>query len=205
MRTPRLLSMLLCLVVLVAFARSSISYAGEMLRSDTNPTLAINALNGASEGATVGLSGICQESNPDCTWTFKDGMIVSDRNPNLAVNATNGARHLGELHLTSACTPDNPDCTWKYQRGRLISDRDPSLAINAFNGAQNGIPLKLFQNCAETNSDCTWSIFRIAPATSPGPTTEQCSTGSGRSRCICECNRMPPGPQKTACLNLCPL
>ena len=201
MRLPYLLRVLLSLVVLAAFAKSSIAYAGEMLRSDTDPTLAINALNGAREGATIGLSSICQESNPDCTWTFKDGMIVSDRNPSLAINATNGARHLGELHLTSACASGNPDCTWRYRRGRLISDRDPSLAVNAFNGAQNGIPLKLFQNCAETNTDCTWSIFRIVQTPPSSSTTAQCPQGGGRAACICQCNAQgnPPG-----CADRCP-
>lgn len=176
--------------------------AGDLLRSDRDGRLAINALNGAVEGASLALVNTCTPDNPDCTWTFRNGMIISDRNPQLAINATNGARHGTQLHLTASCTPTNPDCTWKFTKGRLVSDRDPTLAINAWNGAANGTLLRLHNSCETNNPDCTWSIFRFVRTNDPEP--QQCTQGGPRARCICECNGMDDGPQKTACLNQCP-
>ena len=42
--------------------------------------------------------------NPDCTWTYRDGMFVSNRDQSLAINAWNGARHGAVLRLHSLCS-----------------------------------------------------------------------------------------------------
>src|SRR3954454_3606949 len=112
--------------------------AGQMITSDRNSGLAINAWGGAQHGTDLRLHNGCQSNNPDCTWHWNRGMIVSDRNPNLAINAWNGAQHGTQLRLHNACRPDNPDCTWHYNNGMIVSDRNPNLSINAWNGAQHG-------------------------------------------------------------------
>ena len=127
-----------------------------MLVSDRDPSLAINAWNGAKHGAELRLHDQCEPNNPDCTWTYRNGMLVSDRDPSLAINAWNGAKHGAELRLHDQCEPSNPDCTWTYRNGMLVSDRDPSLAINAWNGAKHGAKLKLHVQCQSSNPDCTW-------------------------------------------------
>lgn len=83
-----------------------------MLQSDRDPSLAINAWNGAQQGTVLRLTQACRSDNPDCTWTFRDGMFVSDSDPTLAINAWGGAQHGTVLQLHNACAPDNPDCTW---------------------------------------------------------------------------------------------
>jgi hypothetical protein len=54
-------------------------------------TLAINAYGGAQHGTTLKLHNGCSASNPDCTWTFRKGMILSDTNQALGLNAWGGA------------------------------------------------------------------------------------------------------------------
>jgi hypothetical protein len=165
------------IAIVMAFAclgAATPSRAGEMLRSDKDPALSINAWGGAKHGAELRLHNGCTPANPDCTWTFRNGMIVSDRDPTLAINAWNGAQHGTQLRLFKGCTPTNPDCTWTYRRGRLVSDRDPSLAINAWGGAQHGAELRLHNACALDNPDCTWSIFRYVTSGPPVAGTCKC-------------------------------
>jgi hypothetical protein len=83
-----------------------------MLVSARNQQLAINAWGGAANGVILRLHEACQPSNPDCTWTRRDGMYVSDSNPSLAINAWDGALHGAVLRLSAACRPQNSDCTW---------------------------------------------------------------------------------------------
>ena len=88
--------------------------AGQMIQSDRNSGLAINAWNGAQHGTELRLHNGCQKNNPDCTWHWNNGMIVSDRDPGLAINAWNGAQHGTVLRLHNSCQPNNPDCTWDW-------------------------------------------------------------------------------------------
>lgn len=128
-----------------------------MLFSDRNASLAINAWEGAQHGTVLRLSKDCTPNNPDCTWTYRDGMWLSDKDPSLAINAYGGAQHGTELRLANDCMSNNPDCTWTYRNGMWLSDNDPSLAINAHLGAQHGTVLKLANNCTSSNPDCTWT------------------------------------------------
>lgn len=143
--------------VRTAYGRNPSSH-GFMIKSDTNGGLAVNAWNGASEGATLKLHSQCKPDNPDCTWTYQRGMLVSDRDPSLAINAWGGAGEGVTLKLTRLCTANNLDCTWTYKNGMFWSDRNPSLAINAWGGAVHGAELKTTALCTAANSDCTWTL-----------------------------------------------
>jgi hypothetical protein len=91
------------------------SAAGQMITSDRDPRLAINAWDGAQHGTVLRLHDGCRPDNPDCTWHLNNGMITSDRDPRLAINAWDGAQHGTVLRLHDGCRPDNPDCTWQAQ------------------------------------------------------------------------------------------
>jgi hypothetical protein len=129
---------------------------GKMISSNKNPGLAINAWDGAQHGTVLCLHNSCVSSNPDCTWTYRNGMLISDKDPSLAINAWDGAQHGTVLRLHNSCVSSNPDCTWTYRNGMFISDKDPSLAINAWDGAKHGTVLRLHKSCISSNPDCTW-------------------------------------------------
>lgn len=138
---------------------------GQMIVSDRDRTLGVNAWGGAVHGAPLKLNTACQANNPDCTWTYRNGMLVSDRDPRLAINAWGGAREGVLLKLHNGCQPSNPDCTWTYRNGMYVSNRDTTLAINAWNGARQGADLVLTKACRADNPDCRWSFAptRSAP------------------------------------------
>jgi hypothetical protein len=140
-----------------AYGRNNWAH-GFMIELDKDRRLALNAWGGAAEGTLVRLSQDCTPANPDCTWSFRDGMIVSDRNPRLALNAWGGAVWGQTLLLTSWCTPDNPDCTWTYYRGQFRSDRNLSLTIKAWNNAQHGDPISLANACLDSDLSCSWTL-----------------------------------------------
>lgn len=136
------------------------AWAGQLLLSSRDRSLAVNAWGGATHGGELRLHNGCRPDNPDCTWTFSGGMLISDRRgsgPPLAIMAWGGARFGAELRLSNSCRSDNPDCTWTYRNGMFVSNRDPSLAINAWGGARYGTPLKLHNGCRPENPDCTWA------------------------------------------------
>jgi hypothetical protein len=87
-----------------------------MIVSDTNPSLAVLAVNvyGAAPGIYLRLVNNCSVSNPDCTWHYNKGMIVSDTNPRLAANAYYGATNGTFLRLVDNCSASNTDCTWSW-------------------------------------------------------------------------------------------
>ncbi|WP_373479198.1 hypothetical protein [Geminocystis sp.] len=87
----------------------------KMILSNKNTSLAINAWDGAQHGTVLRLHKDCNPSNPDCTWTYKNGMFVSDKDPSLAINAWDGAQHGTVLRLHNKCVPSNPDCTWSLR------------------------------------------------------------------------------------------
>jgi len=84
--------------------------SNRMLVSAANQELAINAWNGATDGGELRLHNGCTPSNPDCTWTWKNGMLVSDKNPHLAIRA-DGAL----LRLSHMCSPTKPECMWSQR------------------------------------------------------------------------------------------
>jgi hypothetical protein len=139
-------------------AQSQRPSSGEMILSNKNTSLAINAWDGAQHGTVLRLHNNCVSSNPDCTWTYRNRMLISDKDPSLAINAWEGAQHGTVLRLHNKCVPTNPDCTWTYRNGMFVSDRDPSLVINAWEGAQHGTVLRLHNSCVPSNPDCTWSL-----------------------------------------------
>jgi hypothetical protein len=134
---------------------------GFMIRSDRNSSLYVNAWGGGTEGADVKLANNCTADNPDCTWTYRDGMLLSHRDPTLAMNAWGGAVYGASVRLTRLCTSSNPDCTWTYKNGLFYSDRNPALAINAWGSAAHGTSLKLHNVCDAANPDCTWTMPHV--------------------------------------------
>ncbi len=142
------------------YSRRTASH-GFMIKSDTDASLAVNAIGGADEGTVLKLHSACTNTNPDCTWSYQRGMIVSDKFPSLALNAAGGAAEGTTVKLTAACTPSNPDCTWTYKNGQFLSDTDNTLAINAAGGAVFGATLKLTRACTASNPDCTWTLPNV--------------------------------------------
>ena len=143
----------------VACASLSLSAVaqGMIIVSQRNQGLAINAWGGANQGTILRLHNGCRPTNPDCTWTYQNGMLISDRDRRLAINAWGGARHGTVLRLSVDCTPNNPDCLWDWQtNGMIVSQRDRSLAINAWDGALHGTVLRLHNGCRDDNPDCVW-------------------------------------------------
>lgn len=142
---------------------------GFMIKSDTDSGLAVNAWGGAAEGTELRLHNGCTSTNPDCTWTYLDGMLLSDSDPTLAINAWGGADEGVALLLTRACTRDNPDCTWTYKKGMFVSDTNSALAINAWGGAVHGASLLVTAACTDSNPDCTWTLPNMMIASDRDP------------------------------------
>jgi hypothetical protein len=134
---------------------------GFMIRSDSNTNLAVNATNGATEGTVLTLSDACTIDNPDCTWSYKMGMLLSDRDPTLAIISSNGAAEGHVLKLTHQCSTTNLDCKWIYQHGEFLSEHNTALAINAWGGAYPGTTLVVTGQCSAANSDCTWTLPNV--------------------------------------------
>jgi hypothetical protein len=99
-----------------------------MLTPHYRATLALNAWGGATFGNYLRLTDLCQASNPDCLWSFRDGMITSV-NTGLAINAFGGAAAGTHLRMHSGCTPTNTDCTWTWNKFGLKSDGAGSLKV----------------------------------------------------------------------------
>jgi hypothetical protein len=81
-----------------------------MIISDNDAALAINAVGGAAFGTQLQLSNLCHNGNPDCTWTFSQGMIRSDTNSELVINAFGGAADGTAMKWHDGCTTSNKDC-----------------------------------------------------------------------------------------------
>ena len=135
---------------------------GDVLASNRNSKLQINAWNGARDGAELRLNEDCTAINPDCIWLFdpETNVIMSGRDPGLVISAaeSDGAVHGAVLKLRTDCTVHDLDCHWIYKQGMLISMHNPHLAINAWDGAQQGTLLRLHEACEPSNPDCTWII-----------------------------------------------
>jgi hypothetical protein len=134
---------------------------GFMIVNDSNPSLALNAWGGAKEGTVLRLHNKCNVSNPDCTWSYQNGMLVSDKDPTLAINAWGGAKAGTILKLTSTCTPSNPDCTWTYSKGEWLSDTNTALAIGAVQAVDFGATMSLRSSCSASDSQCTWTLPNV--------------------------------------------
>lgn len=132
------------------------AWAGGMVTSNRDRSLAINAWGGASEGVVLRLHNACRITNPDCTFTYRGGLLISDRNTGLAIKA--GRLADGEpLILSASCMVSRRECSWTYRDGMFVSDADPALAINAAGGARYGTVLRLSRACRPNNPDCTWT------------------------------------------------
>jgi hypothetical protein len=134
---------------------------GFAIKSDTNPSLWVNAWGGATQGTVLKLATGCSADNTDCTWSYQNGMIVSDTDPTLAINAYGGAANGVVLKLVRGCTPSLTDCTWTYKNGEFLSDTNPNLAINAYGGAVEETTLELESACSASNTDCTWTLPNV--------------------------------------------
>jgi hypothetical protein len=143
---------------------------GFMIRSDANPALAVHASGGADEGRVLELTSGCEATNPECTFSYEDGMLRSDADPTLAVNAWGGAGFGTSLVLTRACSSANSDCTWTYRQGEFLSDTNQALKINAFGGAAEGTLLRLHDGCSPTNPDCTFTLRGVLLTSNTDPT-----------------------------------
>ena len=142
---------------------------GFMLSSDADNTLAVTAV-GAVHGTTLKLFKGCTWENPECTWSYMNGMIVSDADPSLAINAWGGAGEGVVLRLNSTCTSSNTSCTWTYSHGEFLSDANPSLAINSSGGGHPGETLKITSACTTSNTSCTWTMHRAMFFSNTGTT-----------------------------------
>lgn len=153
---------------------------GFMILSDGNSTLAVNALNGATDGGRLVLNSACNDMNPDCTWSYQRGMLVSDSDPRLAiVREVDRASGKYVLRLRSAaiaqdafgtytCTPANANCTWTYSKGQFLLDADnQTYALNARGGATQGADVGLGVvgtgngTCNTSNSSCMWTLPNV--------------------------------------------
>lgn len=130
--------------------------AGDMLFSNRDRSLAINAWGGAGPNVPLRLHNGCRPDNRDCLWTYRGGLLQSDSNLGLSVRAEN-VSHGAALKLVTGCHRELRECTWTYRDGMFVSDADPSLAINAWGGARYGTTLRLSRDCRPNNPDCTWS------------------------------------------------
>ena len=97
---------------------------GFLIRTDsgTAEPLYVNAWNGAWEGTVLKAHWICDTSNTDCTWQYKNGMLVSDSNnygAPLAIKVVGS-----QLQLTSTCTPAIDGCVWFYDGGTWTPSLD---------------------------------------------------------------------------------
>ena len=149
------------LVLLLVGANCTVAEAGSMLTSDSDPRLAVRATYlGVQYGTVLKLVDDCRPDIPDCTWTYRDGMLLSDRNPSLGMTAFGGQS--GTVLVLSNCMSDYPQCTWTYHNGMLIRHSDPGFAVTATDvGGQQGTVLTLTNNCTSNNPHCTWTYHKI--------------------------------------------
>lgn len=135
-----------------------------MLTSDRDPTLGINALNGANNLAQLVLHQDCTASNNACTFTFSRGMIHSTGNPSLAWNAHGGSvdGYPVVLNANPNCNEQNSSCMWTWSHGQILSDGS-GIPINAVNGAFNLTEIHLAAACTAQNPDCVFSGFTAKP------------------------------------------
>jgi hypothetical protein len=146
---------------------------GFMIKSDADPSLAVNAYNGAVDGGRLKLHKDCKLSNPDCTWTYQRGMIVSDRDPTLAIklhkDPSSGkySLRLERAGLVDSpagsyvCTPDVPECTWTWRLGQFENDAKPDYKFNARGGATHLADVGVSPVCTTTNGSCMWTMTDV--------------------------------------------
>jgi hypothetical protein len=101
----------------------------------------------------------CTHDDPNCTWTFRDGMLVSDANPTLAINAWMGAAEGTILRTYKGCVPTDSNCTWTYTHGQFRSDTNQNLAMVPSSTTSSGGYVKLRgSDCANDNLECAWRL-----------------------------------------------
>lgn len=147
-------------IVVLALAASAAlaGSAANMLVSNRDRSLAINAWGGLRDGAPLRLHNACRPDNPDCNWNYRGGQIFSTQKDGVPyfIKATD-LRHGAELVVARDCPRDARGCGWVYRDGLFVSDKDASLAIVAWDGARFGTTLRLSKSCTPSNRDCTWS------------------------------------------------
>ena len=146
---------------------------GFMILSDGDPTLAVNAYGGATDGGMLRMHRDCTIGNPDCTWTYQRGMLVSDSDPTLAImRFQNGPGGGYFLRLAKAalvdspagaypCTPNNRECTWTYKLGQFELDADRTYHLNARGGATHLAEVGVSPACTATNGSCLWTLPNV--------------------------------------------
>ncbi|HEY3497580.1 MAG TPA: hypothetical protein VGK73_22940 [Polyangiaceae bacterium] len=145
---------------------------GFMILSDADPTLAVNAYNGATNGGLLKLHAGCTITNPDCTWSYQRGMLVSDSDPRLAIKRvpTSSGQYVLRLATaalsdsppgTYACTPENPECTWTYRWGEFLLDADQTYGLNARGGAAHLADVGVSPACTYSNTSCRWTLPNV--------------------------------------------
>jgi hypothetical protein len=145
---------------------------GFMILSDGDPTLAVNAYGGATDGGILRMNRACTITNPDCTWTYQRGMLVSDKDPTLAIKRVRTSDNKWILRLARAalrvnpsepgtCTPSNGECTWSYKLGQFELDADRSYRLNARGGANDLAEVGVSPACTTANNSCMWTMPNV--------------------------------------------
>lgn len=131
---------------------------GFMITSDRFPGLAVHAVGGAKDDAELELHSACDVTNPDCTFSYRNGRLVSDRDPTLFVKAYpfEGER----IKLSHDCS-NAAYCEWTYSKGEFLYQGKKNFAMNAWGGAVQGAPLKVTRDCTADNPDCTFTIPHV--------------------------------------------
>jgi hypothetical protein len=162
---------------------------GFMIKSDGDPTLAVNAYYGATDGGMLVLNRGCTITNPDCTWSYQRGMLISDSDPRLAITreiyppsgkyvlrlrsaaVRDDAGGTPDHPVTYVCTPANPNCTWTYRWGEFLLDADAqTYGLNARGGVADLAEVGVSPACDTANSACMWTMPNVMLTTDRDPT-----------------------------------
>ena len=155
----------------VARVSSALTTSGGGFRilADGDPTYGLNAYGGARDGGPVQLWQGCGKDNPDCRWSYREGMLVSATDPRLAIK---GAGDWAGLTLSAACTPDDPTCLWAWNKGKLLNV-STNFGINAYGSPHQPNPSPIVSTSActngESNPDCTWTLESVSLASGADP------------------------------------
>ena len=77
----QVLPFLFCSTTMIA-VYGGVAFADMMVTSGRDPSLAINAWDGAQQGTVLRLNNACRPDNPDCTWKIQSsGSATGDRPP----------------------------------------------------------------------------------------------------------------------------
>jgi hypothetical protein len=126
-----------------------------MFVSNRDPSLAINAWDGAQHGRILRLHNECRPDNPDCTWKFADPCAQEGRAPVITIPADGIA--VGQQpgrHVIGLILKNNRDALL------IIVDDDPALQpnqmrveldIDPFNGVEWNKAIEAWGFCRRGN------------------------------------------------------